>query len=1046
MRSKFKWIFTLLLALSMQFSFAQEKTVTGVVSEGKLPLPGANVLVKGTKNGVQTDFDGKYSIKAKVGDVLVFSYVGMAESTATVGASNTINVAMLENGGTKLEEVVISALNVKKSEKAVGYAQQTVKGSVISEARETNLVNALTGRVAGIQVTNSSGAVGASSRVVLRGNSSITGNNQALFVVDGVPFNNSTSSSATDGGGQDLPNGTASINPDDIESMTVLKGPNAAALYGIRASNGVILITTKKGNKSKGLGVASFNTTVMFQDPLLLPSFQNSYGQGTDQGYFQYVNGAGAGYADGVDESWGPALDRGLEFVQWNSYTVGGAPLPWVSHPDNVKDFYETGTSFANTLSLAAGDENTNFRMSLGNSAENGMVPNTELNKYTVNVNGNIKLGDHLSSGVTFMYMVDQSDQIPTGGYNNENPAQQFIWSARNVDFKELKNWQSLPLAPEGTASAGTPLNWNNVFQNNPYWLLDTNLNTYDRNRITGSAFATYQIAKGLSATGTVQLDQFAQEITNRQAIGSNSNAAGSYAVTNLNFTELNTQFLLAYQSKFSDNVSYNINFGANDLKSVQTQLFGAIDALELPNFYNLSNNKTGSTPRYANTYNEVRIGSVYYFGQVAYKSIFFFDFTGRNDWASVLPAANNSFFYPSFSGSFVLSELVDTKSANIDFVKIRGGWSKVGGVGALGAYNLNQTYALVNNGWGIQAQTPNIQYNPNLTPEQVIGTEVGLELNAFNNRLRFAGTLYSKQSSDLLVAVDVSASSGFLQSWSNAGEMSNKGVEIQLGGTVIQTSDFSFDIDLNFAKNNNEVISLGGLDSYELGGQWGVSLQAIPGQPLGSIVGRDFNRDSNGNVIYENGLPTINNQQQVIGNIAPDFTGGANFTFNYKNFSFGTLIDCKVGGDVHSMTNAWGNYAGTLENTLVGRETGLVGNGVMSDGNGGYVPNDVVVPAKSFFQTAYGNDVESSSVFSATYVKLRQMSLGYNFPQNWLNGTSISEFKFSLVARNIAILYKEVPNIDPETGFSNANGNQGQEFGQVPSAVSYGFNINVKF
>ena len=333
----------------MQFSFAQEKTVTGVVSDGSGPLPGANVVVQGSKTGTQTDVDGKYSIKAKAGDVLVFSFVGMTNTTAKVTTSNTLNVKMQD--GVKLEEVVVGALGVKRKEKAVGYAAQSIKGSTLTEARESNLVNALSGRVAGVQVTNSSGAVGSSSRIVLRGNSSITGNNQALFVVDGVPFDNTSYGNSDSGGGRDLPNGAASISPDDIESMTVLKGPNAAALYGIRASNGVIIITTKSGKGKKSLSVASFNSNITFSDPLVIPSFQNSYGQGATSNYFQFVDGGGNGYNDGVDESWGPALDRGLSFVQWDSYKVGGAPLPWISHPNNVKDFYETGVAITNNLS-----------------------------------------------------------------------------------------------------------------------------------------------------------------------------------------------------------------------------------------------------------------------------------------------------------------------------------------------------------------------------------------------------------------------------------------------------------------------------------------------------------------------------------------------------------------------------------------------------------------------------------------------------------------------------------------------------------------------
>jgi TonB-linked SusC/RagA family outer membrane protein len=1044
MKLKFKWIFTLLIALLMQFSFAQEKTVTGVVSDGSGPLPGANVVVQGLKTGTQTDVDGKYSIKAKAGDVLVFSFVGMTETTAKVGASNTVNVKMQD--GVDLEEVVVGALGVKRKEKAVGYASQNIKGSALTEARESNLVNALSGRVAGVQVTNSSGAVGASSRIVLRGNSSITGNNQALFVVDGVPFDNTSYGNSNSGGGRDLPNGAASISPDDIESMTVLKGPNAAALFGLRASNGVIIITTKSGKGKKSLSVVSFNSNITFSAPLLLPNYQNSYGQGATSNYFEFVDGAGNGYNDGVDESWGPALDRGLSFVQWDSYKVGGAPLPWISHPNNVKDFYETGVAMTNNLSLSAGNGDANFRMSIGNSKETGMVPFTDFNKFNVTMNGNIKLGEKLSSGVSIMYFNDKSDNLPTAGYNNENAAQQFIWSARNVNFIDLKDWRNLPLAGANTPAAGTPLNWNTNYQNNPYWILETNTNTYNRDRVTGSTYLTYQFNKDFSVTGKLNLDHYSQLTTSRQAKGTNSAVDGSYNENSLRYSEVNSEVILSYKKQINSDLNLSLNFGGNQMKRVRTQTFGSIPGLELPNFYSLSNIKTGSTASVGNQFVDTRIGSVLGFGQLSYKDYIFIDFSGRNDWASVLPVKNNSFFYPAVSGSVVLSEILGLKDAKINYLKIRGGWSKVGGTGALGAYNLNSIYSLTNNGWGNQAGTPNTQYNPDLKPESVVGTEIGIDLNGFNNRLRFAATYYTKKSSDLLVPIQVSASTGFTSVWDNIASMENKGIELQAGITVLKAKDFSFDVDLNFAKNQNTVTSLGELDTYILGGQWGVTLEARPGNAYGDLVGRDFVRDVNGSVVYENGLPQIETDKKVIGNITPDWTGGANLSIKYKDFDFSTLIDAKVGGDVHSMTYAWGRYAGTLDESLIGRETGVVGNGVMLNDAGQYVPNNVVVGAKQFNQTSYGNTVESSAIFDATYVKLRSMQLGYSIPKKWLKGTFVEDFKFSLVARNLAILYKKAPHIDPETGFSSDNGEQGQEFGQIPSARSYGFNINVKF
>jgi hypothetical protein len=381
-----------------------------------------------------------------------------------------------------------------------------------------------------------------------------------------------------------------------------------------------------------------------------------------------------------------------------------------------------------------------------------------------------------------------------------------------------------------------------------------------------------------------------------------------------------------------------------------------------------------------------------------------------------------------------------------INFLKLRGSWSKVGSTGALGPYNLNQTFGLTNNGYGNQAFTPATLYNPDLKAETVTGIEAGLDLKMFNNRLRLSATYYNQKSEDLLVPIQVSASTGFTSVWDNIADMENKGIELQLGVTVLEAKDFSFDVDINFAKNENKVTSLGELDTYILGGQWGVTIEARPGQPYGVLVGRGFERSPDGQVIYENGLPVIDNTPRVLGDIAPDWTGGVNFDLRYKGFSLNTLIDAKIGGDIHSMSYSWGRYAGTLSESLYGRETGIVGNGVMSDGNGGYVTNNVVVPGKLFNQNSYSNDVEESAIFDASYVKLRGMSLGYTFPSKWLENTFITDVKLSLVGRNLAILYKVVPHIDPESAFSSANGEQGQEFGQLPSARSLGFNLNLKF
>ena len=1042
MKTKFKGILTLFLALVMQVSFAQEKTISGTVTDESGALPGVSIVIKGSKKGIETDFDGKYSITASNGDVFVFRYLGYKTVEKTVGNSNTINV-VLEVGGEVLDEIVITAFGIKRSEKALGYSVQSIKGDAMTEARESNLTNAISGKVAGVQVTGTSGSVGASSRIVLRGNSSITGNNEPLYVVDGVPISNSSFGNAGSGGGVDLPNGAADLNPDDIESITVLKGPNAAALYGLRAGNGVIVITTKKGDASKKFSI-SINTNVTMSNPLLLPDYQNSYGQGGDTNHFNYVDGASGGIGDGVDESWGPALDAGLEFVQWDSQlTNNGNPTPWISYPDNVKDFLNTGVNISNNVSITSGG----FRLSIGNSEQQGMVPFTELKKFTVGVSGSLKLGERLTASVSLNYFNQDSDNIPISGYNNENPFQQFIWSARQVNFTDLRDWRNFPLAPANTAAAGTPLNWNHNFQNNPYWVLETNRNTFEKDRLIGNVDLTSQLTDNLSLSTKLGVDSFNQFTTNRKAVGSNTAQDGSYAQSQRRFEEVNASFLLNYNKNFTEDFGFSLSVGGNHMNRTYDRLSGSLPQLELPNLYNLSNLKTGSTASISNYHSDRQINSFYGYGQFSYKDMFFVDFTGRNDWASILPVENNSFFYPSVTASVVLSDVFPVlKENNINFLKVRGGWSKVGSTGALGAYSLNQTFGLSNSGFGNQASVPNTQYNPNLKAETVTGVEFGIDAKMFDNRLRFSATYYDQESADLLVPIGVTAATGFTNVWDNIADMRNSGYELQLGGTIIKKEDFSFDVDVNFAQNNNEVTSLGDLDTYILGGQWGLSLEARPGQPYGSLVGRDFERTAGGEVIYENGLPLIDSTNKIIGNIAPDWTGGASFSVRYKAFDFSTLIDAKIGGDVHSMTYSWGRYAGTLSETLIGRETGVVGNGVMSDGNGGYVANNVVVSAKSFNQSTYSNSVESSAIFDASYVKLRQVSIGYTLPRKFIENSIVKSLKISVVGRNLAILHKNTPHIDPETGFSAANGEQGQEFGQYPSARNIGFNINLKF
>ncbi len=1036
-----------LIFFSASLALAQ-RTISGVVADEQgEPLYGASVLVTGTTVGTTTDFDGKYSINVPTSATSIeISYTGFTTQEVPIGASNVIDVTLAE--GIQITDIVVTALGVSKDEKAIGYAVQQVSGDELTAARESNIVNSLNGKIAGVQITNSSGAVGASSRIVLRGASSIVGNNEPLFVVDGIPIDNTSYGSSDASGGFDAPSGIADINPDDIESMSVLKGPSAAALYGIRAANGVILITTKKGSNNKGLGI-SFNANVSYETPLRLPSFQNSYGGGGNQNNYQWVDGStGSG---GVDESWGPALDAGLNFVQFDSYKNGGKPSPWVSHPNNIRDFYDIGVTQNYGLSFSGGTENVSYRLSMGNQKQKGMVPNTSIEKINLGGNTHIKVTDKFDAGFRIMYIKQTSDNLPTGGYDNENPVQQMIWSQRQVDFTKLKDYENLPLSPDGTAAAGTPLNWNTRFQNNPYWVLANNVNKLNKDRVIGGLNFGYQFTEGLRADLSTGVDYFASVITTQKAKGSNEYPDGYFDETDRNFQETNSQLTLAYNKDFTQDLSFELTVGGNKMNRRYNRLYSQAPALELPGLYTLSNLKSGSTAVNTKTIRNSAINSLFFTTQVGFLHAIYLDITGRKDWASVLPKENNSFFYPSVSLGVVASDLFSMDKNIFSYLKVRGSWSKVGGIGALSPYNLAQTFPFREEAWGstLLPFSSNTLRNPNLFSEAVVGTEFGLEYKGFKNRIRFDATYYDQTSKDLLVKLEVSAASGFIYAWDNVGEMRNKGIELLFGADVIRQKDFNFGFDITFAKNDNEVVTLGNADAMILGGQWNVDVQAIAGKPYGVLFGPGYLRSPDGKIVHKNGKPVIDTKNKILGNITPDWTGGITFNLGWKAFSFNTIIDAKMGGDMYSMTSTWGRYAGVLEETLLGREEGIVGDGVKNIGtadNPKYVPNDVVVTAEEYNKAAYSNSVAEGSVFDASYVKLRQLMLGYKLPKKLLSRVNLSNATFSLVGRNVALLYAPIPHIDPESAFGSSNGLQGIEFGQLPSAKSFGFNLNINF
>ncbi|QHT69301.1 SusC/RagA family TonB-linked outer membrane protein [Rhodocytophaga rosea] len=1034
-------MYLILFAAAMHPLAAQDRTVSGKVisADDGTALPGVNVVVKSTNIGTTTNAEGNYSLSVPANTTLVFSFIGLTTQEIAVGNRSVVDVN-LASDVQALSEVVVTAVGIEREQKSLGYSVQKLNNEQLTQARETNVVNSLSGKVAGVQITGSPG-VGASSRIVIRGARSISGNNQPLFVVDGVPISNGNFG-GTGNEGVNLGNGAADINPDDIASITVLKGPNAAALYGSRASNGVVLITTKSGAETKGLGVSvNFNST--FENPLILPKYQNSYGQGSG-GQFEFVDGAGGGVNDGVDESWGPKLDAGLMIPQFFSQRDASGkliPEPWVSHPNNVKDFFKTGQTFTTNVAISGGNEKANARLSLTNLSQNGMVPTTELKRNTISLNAGVKLTDKFRMEGTANYVNSKSNNIPGYGYSGQNVMQQLVWFGRQVDIGRLKNYVN---------EDGEPFSWNYNYHMNPYFILNENKNTFERDRLYGNVKLSYQLTDWLTASVRTGTDYYNNLSTNRIDVRDLNDApAGDYAEFKRTFAEVNSDFLLSANKNLGENFSLSLSVGGNRMTQ-RTQDNGVrAPGLTVPGIYNVGNSSVAQEA--SNALYRKQINSFYGAGQIGFKDYLFLDFTARNDWSSTLPKAHNSYFYPSVSLSGVITEMIGLQSNVLSFLKVRGSWAQVGSdtdpYRLLPVFNFGDA-----DGWGSDPAltVPNTILNPELKPEISTSTEVGADIRLFNDRVSLDATYYDSRSVDQILQINISGASGSLARFVNAGEIRNRGVELLLNVTPLKLSNgFKWDVTFNFARNKNEVVSLpAGISEYNIGSYWSLLVQARPGQPFGVLYGYGYQRDPNGNIIHLNGLPQRDPALKVLGNYTPDWVGGINNSFSFKGINLGFLIDIKKGGDLYSMTSTWGRYAGVLEETVKGREGGIVGDGVKNIGiadSPEYVPNDVAVTAENYNKAAFDNNLAEGSVFDASFVKLREVKLGYTIPNKLFGRVPFRDVSLSVVGRNLWLISTNVPHVDPETAFSNSNV-QGLEFGQLPSARSVGFNVNFKF
>ncbi|TRZ44438.1 SusC/RagA family TonB-linked outer membrane protein [Robertkochia solimangrovi] len=1028
--------------------FAQNRTVSGTVTSAGdgMPLPGVSVVVQGTTVGATTDFDGKYSIEVSGDAVLEFSYLGFADKSVTVGSQSVINVSLTEDAE-QLGEVVVTALGVSREKKALGYAVTELNNEDLNTTKDPNVVNSLSGKVAGVVITQSTSGPGGGSRVVIRGNNSITGNNQPLYVVDGIPIDNSgvgsaAGSSTSEYSRADYGTGISDINPEDIETMTVLKGPNAAALYGSRASNGVILITTKKGTSGRGLGVA-ISSSATFENPLLLPEYQNEYGRGSE-GNFPQIPTAGS-FEEQVNavksaNSWGPAFDGSSQFY----YT--GENRPYVAQPDNVKDFFKTGTTFTNAITLTGGDEKSNVLFSYTNTDASSILPNSDIKRHNFNLRGYSKLTDKLTLDAKVTYFTQDATNRALQG--TEGVLAWVYTMPRNVMLDDLKRYQDLenPVNPDNPYAS---ISWNST-GGNPYWMQLHDVNEDSRHRVNGFAKVDYAFTDWLSAFVRVGTDQVKHDTYSANQYGHHYQPQGALSITENTFGETNVDFLLTANKNITEKLNLNASFGGNHSYRTYKQIGINGRGFKIPTRVTVSN-LVDPMQTYT-PLQEKKVNSLYGAFSFAYDNYLYLDFTGRNDWSSTLSPDNRSYFYPSASVSFIPSTAFDFQDGLFNFLKLRASWAQVGN--DTGVYQLYDTFELASNGYlGLtQIGRRSVKANEDLKPESVTSLEFGVEFRMLQDRLFFDASYYSIESEDLIFDVPVPESTGYNFFRENVGRMTNKGFELLIGGTPVKTDKFEWEVSANIAKNTNKLEELiDDLESFTFSSSNGgnIAVQATVGGEFGEIWGRDYKRVPEGPnagalLLDANGRPQGTDELVKLGNYQPDMTGGLTNNLKFGNLGLRFLVDFRLGGEIYSGTDASLDGAGVSTRTLEYREDGVVVDGFIEDGAGGYVANTSNITAQQYWGSVSG--ISSNYVYDQTNVRMREVALTYNFPSKLLDNTFINSASISLIGRNLFFFYKEIDNFDPESSYSTSNFAQGVLYNNLPTTRSLGFNLNLKF
>ncbi|WP_116771624.1 SusC/RagA family TonB-linked outer membrane protein [Maribacter litoralis] len=1017
-----------------------QETITGtVIDTYGNSIPYVNIVLSGTLTGSTTNEDGIYTINVpSLSGAIEFSVLGYETQVIPINNRNTINVT-LNDSSEILDEVVLTALGLKRETKELGYVVQSLDAKGVTEVKSVNFLDNLSGKLAGVTINQGATGVGSSSKITIRGEASFS-NNNPLFIVDGVPINNNsvfnfTNEAAAGFQEIDFGNGAMEVNPDDIAEVSVLKGPSAAALYGTRASNGVIIIETKSGKNSKGLGI-SYNTSFFVDSAFQLPDFQNEYGQG-NSGEFAFVDGLGGGTNDLITYSWGPRLDVGNLIPQYDSPVTlpdgtvvrGGdtalyngiaiTPTEFKSNPDNLKNFYETGTTLINNIAISNGFDTGSYRLSFTDLRSESIIPGVDLDRQTISARLNFQPIDKLRINSSISYINSGSDNRPANGYGSENANYSLVaWGPRSLNIENLKNYWQPGL--EGIQQ----YSYNYTFFDNPYFILNENRNSFNRDRVFGNISASYDITEHITASIRTGMDYSSELRQLRRAYSSNRFANGGYAEHDVFYREVNTDFLINYTNRFND-IRVDVSLGGNrlDLKAFTSQ--SQTTSLAQPGIFRLSN--AASPIEVFEFESNKRINSIYGLAKLGYKDYLFVDITGRNDWSSALATPfsvdNTSFFYPSVSSSFILSNTVNLPQV-ISFAKLRASWAQVG----------NDTDPYQTTG-AFVAQTPfngqptfsnsNTIANADLQPEQTSSFEVGADIRFFNDQLRLDVSYYNALTKDQIISLPIGISSGYTQQVVNGGEVRSKGLEIILGISPVINQDFKWNSTLNFSTNKSTVESLPQEEGrltlaysriYDSQNQT-VFLQAEEGGRVGDLYGTGYLKNENGDfILTDEGRYIPDNELQKLGNYNPEFMLGFNNQFNYKKWNMGFLFDWRQGGIIVSRTRALGNVGGQLAETAFRPEGGIVPEGVVNTGttdNPVYTPNTIAVTAESYYRQFYDRNHEENNTYDASFLKLRQVSVGYTFDNLSLFNQDATLI-LSLIGKNLFAI-TENPHFDPE-------------------------------